>query len=70
MSKKFGKRKAIYRIKKYSLVPKEIGYKYYHGINGEVEKIIEECKSPKDICEEFIAIIKYLVRNSCTVYIL
>jgi hypothetical protein len=56
------------RIKNILYVPKEIGYKYYHGINGEVEKIIEEYKPPKDICEEFILIIRYLINNPAMVF--
>jgi hypothetical protein len=51
-------------------IPKDIYEKYYYGKNEEARKIREEYAPPKDICEEFIAIIKYLVRNPCTVYTL
>jgi hypothetical protein len=52
------------------LVPMSIYEKYYYGKDEEAKKIREEYAPPKDICEEFIAIIKYLVRNPCKVYTL
>ncbi|MEM2928050.1 MAG: hypothetical protein QXP60_03700 [Nitrososphaerota archaeon] len=50
------------------LIPKDIYLKYSHG-NEEAAKIIREFEPPKDIYEEFSAIIEYLVRNPCMIRI-
>jgi len=56
-------------IKNILFVTKEIYDKYFHGTEEEKKKIEEEYCAPKDICEEFIAIIRYLINNPAMVYI-
>jgi hypothetical protein len=56
------------RIKNTIFVTKEIGKKYYQGTGEESSKIREEYGAPEDICEEFIAIIKYLINNPAMVF--
>ena len=50
-------------------VTDEIYDKYFHGTEEEKKKVEEEYEAPKDICEEFIAIIRYLINNPAMVYI-
>ena len=56
-------------IKNILFVTKENYDKYFHGTEEEKKKIEEEYCAPKDICEEFIAIIRYLINNPAMVYI-
>ncbi|MEM2783666.1 MAG: hypothetical protein QXF09_02440 [Nitrososphaerota archaeon] len=51
------------------LVPVEIYNKYY-GKDEEAKKIRERYAPPKDICDEFSAIIEYLVRNPYMIHTL
>jgi hypothetical protein len=54
-------------IKNILFVTKENYDKYFHGTEEEKKKIEEEYCAPKDICEEFIAIIRYLINNPAMV---
>ncbi|MEM2209587.1 MAG: hypothetical protein QXW69_03010 [Nitrososphaerota archaeon] len=51
-------------------IPNEVYEKYHYGKDEEAKKIRERYAPPKDICDEFSAIIEYLVRNPYMIHTL